>query len=283
MKQKSMRLSAIACAVTLIWSLAACGGTQTPAGSNAGSGGTTQTQATKKPAKKVINEDTFVGEWNLVAADMGGAHLAGDISAMDLHSTVTFTKDGKFTMTMENKSTSGKWKLDGEAAVVMPEKSAITTDDDGGEKQNFSFKVNKDDTITVAIDELDMGMTYGKGKNAKIAPEFNPKDGKAITDISQLAGTWKLAGMYKDGASISGDLSMLSMTETTMKINKDGTGEFIFGGDSSPLTVTIDSDGAKLTESSVTVTLTLGEGRLICDSSKIMDGTFEGYLFFEKK
>ena len=89
--------------------------------------------------------------------------------------------------------------------------------------------------------------------------------------------------MYKDGASISGDLSMLSMTETTMKINKDGTGEFIFGGDSSPLTVTIDSDGAKLTESSVTVTLTLGEGRLICDSSKIMDGTFEGYLFFEKK
>lgn len=281
-----MKLMAAIVAAMVVLMVSACGGKDaggSDSSTDSGSQSSAQEQAKEKasePEKKPITKETFVGEWSAIRyeiADPGQVSMTGDLSQADAAISLSFAEDGSVSTKLgEEVYEVGTWTLEGEKAVA--------TFENDGSSNTLEFMLNDDGTIFADAQEEGMKLTLAKGAGIVGAPEYDPtKDSKPITDISSMVGTWKLKAIYLEGVCMVGDLESFGTGSMSMTVNADGTGEVVYEGKATPLSVAVGSGGATMSDGQDTITVTMIDDMIAYDGNTAANGFFDGYLMFEKK
>ena len=243
--------------------LVACG--QAPS-----SGGPDQTTAAT-PETPVDPTQKFIGTFKLAAAEYGDVTLSGDMSSVleqSGSSSLEIKADNTGSVTFAGSTVPFDWKLKDDNALDATLKgdsaassSTITYADDA-----LKFVMTADGESMTLIFTADG--TYSKAK------VISMDQGTAITNESDLIGTWKIVGASYNGASAYGTSDALSK----MGMGQIATVTFETGGkvkvDDSEGTYTVDANGASITiaGSSTTIPVKKLGNDLMIDGSGVVQG-----------
>lgn len=269
-------LAVIVSACALCLALAGCGGGQS-SGSVSGSASSSASSSVAK--SNAVTAETIVGDWQLGAADMNGARLTGDMSALGLSWTVTFNSDKSAAMNMTTsdassqpatQSISGTWSFENGKAHATFKNDTTTTD--------LDFTANEDGTITTVM-EGQGSLTFQRGPSK---PEYDLSKSEQITDIATIAGDYTIAGAYMMGVCIIGDTTAFGMGDTKLVIRADGTADYTTGGSTTAITITVENGKATANIGGVSCALTTTGELLTLDLTAALGGGNQLASFFKK-
>ncbi len=248
------KLLGIVCAIALCmacFALVACGNSSSSGDASAagGSAATASDSASAEGSSSAASEDeTFIGDWKLAAAEGDGVTFAGDFKAMyQAQSSIDLTlgEDGKGTLSFDGESEEVSWEAvdDTNATLTI----SRTLFDDKGLSSSEAAKQEDSITVEIVLEDGSLSIPFGNrsyastmiftrdGQMAKL-PDLDVSKAKDITSADDLKGSWTLTAVDVNSMLLYGEserlAGLINQDDVEIVFKDDGLVD-VMGADSS--------------------------------------------------
>lgn len=257
-------------------SASAASSSASAASASASAASASASAASADPAAK------FVGDWKLAGMKMGGVSIVGEISSFmgyDVQAAPSVKSDGTGVFAWMGETVPFTWTATGDNTF----EAALQTSSDGSGDDPISnlikatgktMKFQLDNgalSLAVVNSDVPGGLLFSKDGSMPGAPDYDLAKATPVKQESDLVGTWKVVGAILGNTVAYGsteDITNTVVSGQDMTMSFEPGGKCALGGTAS--TYTVNSDGASIQDSGITLVLKKLGDKLIVDYGNIM-------------